>query len=156
MIILKHLLKEIENTKHITESIDSELKYLSSLGMEYVDKIQIGNYTMILLKSKDENNNYEYEIALTSSEQDFTTAQSQIKKSPSNTLSIKTLKELSNKIKKWLNIYSPIAIGTMNNNRSKKYLSLLQKLGFKTDPTIHHDSNTPGPFKEYWTFNIYK
>jgi hypothetical protein len=135
-----------------SESVETEVQSLYPLGVRQVDRVDAGEYTMILLHNIDD---WTYEVALTSAEQDFTTAQSQEKRPPTvkSTNKKDTLKTLVRKLEAWVNAHSPIGVGTMNKGRSKKYHALLRRLGFTVGP-IEHTHDPQGPFKDYWTFMV--
>jgi len=146
------ILQMNEQVEELEESVNDELEYLTSIGMEPIDKIVAGDYTMILIKNEDGS----HEIALTSGEQSFTTHQSQIKRSPviGRKNQIEIYKKLIHKLGEWVNRYAPLDIGTMNQVRSSRYWKLLKRSGFEISD-IEHVKNEEGPFSEYWKFTIH-
>jgi hypothetical protein len=134
----------------LRESLDNEIFKLKAIGYEIIDKYTSGIYTAFLLYDPKED---VYEIALTSNDQEFTTFQSQIKKSPQDSkTSVISFKDIVFKIKEWLDKYGDLVVGSLNKNRTYKYHQLLKKFGFNVGD-ISHDKPTTY-FPESWNFNI--
>jgi hypothetical protein len=119
--------EKLFNSGIIMESLDdSIIDKLSDYGYKVVDRFDTGEYTMLLLKANDDF----YEISLTSKGQDFTTYSSQIKKSPDSNSGVREREKLLMKVRDWLNIQSPIMVGTFNNQRAHTYNRILKRAGF--------------------------
>ena len=134
----------------LREGIEQEIIKLKKIGYSVIDKTIIGNYTMLLLYNEDDDL---YEISLTSFDYDFTTFDSQIKKSSNNrTDLLQNLKKIKDKINEWLKIHSPLLIGTLNKSRALKYNAILSKLGFVVSKVKYNppDDNFP----DFWDFTI--
>jgi transketolase len=70
-------------------------------------------------------------VGLTSDEQEFTTAASQIKKptDKTNIQIIQTWGRIARKLQQWVGEHEKIAIGSFNKSRTAKYRRILQNFG---------------------------
>ena len=73
-----------------------------------------------------------YQIGLTSLDQAFFEPQSQIKtKSKASGMGqLSIIKKMKDVVTEWSSMYQPLYAGTFNEERSYKYKSILEKLGF--------------------------
>jgi hypothetical protein len=101
---------------------------LRQYGEEIIDEFEEGSYTLILTKNK--YNGY-YQVGLTSDEQEFTTAASQIKKPTDKSTGqiIQTWGRIARKLKQWVDVHEKVAIGSFNKIRTAKYRRILQNFG---------------------------
>ena len=131
------------------ETFESEMQKLKSFGYELIDKYIINNYIVFLLRLNDI-----YEIGLTTNENDFTTYGSQIKKPTEE--NPRTARSSANKIidivKKWIQKYPDIQVGSLNKNRTTKYYILFKKFGFNTSDIEYNQGYDM--FPESWNFKI--
>jgi hypothetical protein len=126
--------------------------YTSTYGYKVIDVYDIEKYSVVLLRAIDrkivllltQNNIPLYQIAIERQGSDFSNIEQQNKKL---TLipGLKILKAtymIKKKITEWINRFGPVTIGTYNERKSKIYLSLLSKLGFKYRKCENDISNT--------------
>ena len=101
---------------------------LRQYGEDIIDEFNAGPYNMILTKNRHNGN---YQVGLTSDEQEFTSVASQMKKptSKSNGEIIQTWGRISRKLKEWVVVHEKIAIGSFNKSRTSKYRRILSNFG---------------------------
>lgn len=108
--------------------LPTDQERLAQHGEEIIDEFEEGPYALILIKNK--YNGY-YQVGLTSDEQEFTTAASQIKKptDKTNIQIIQTWGRIARKLQQWVGEHEKIAIGSFNKSRTAKYRRILQNFG---------------------------
>lgn len=133
------------------ESLDSEVEKLRNYGYEVVDRYDLNNYSVLLLKIEDTDF---YEVSLTSNDEEFTTYNSQITKPTKvdNRTILETYRKIMSKVKQWLNKYSMLHVGSFNQKRTDKYHRLFRGFGFKVTPIFHNPAGSV--FPENWMFQI--
>jgi hypothetical protein len=138
--------------KLVRESVDDQINQLKEKNYITIDRLDAGDYTMLLVYAKDFNM---YEIALTGQEQDFLTPDSQKKKPMAKfpTDFKGSMIKIKSKLDQWINKYDRLAVGSMNKKRTYVYQRLLKNLGFNV--TNINGSYEEG-FGEYTSFEIYK
>lgn len=111
---------------------------LRQYGEDIIDEFEEGPYTLILTKNRHNGN---YQVGLTSDEQEFTSVASQMKKPTDKSTGqiIQTWGRISRKLKEWVNIHEKIAIGSFNKSRTAKYHRILSNFGL-TVGEIHSQS----------------
>ena len=115
--------------KLVRESIDDQINQLKQHNYITVDRLNVGDYTMLLVHAKDINM---YEIALIGQDQDFLTPDSQMKKPMTKfpTDFRASMSKMKLKIDEWLEISPKLHVGSMNKKRTYVYQRLLKNLGF--------------------------
>jgi hypothetical protein len=118
----------------LNEMVEDELNRLRSMGRMPVDKIETGPYKVFLLKNMNPSAwRANYDIALTSDEEDFTTAYAQQNRRTNKEMVeiINSWKNIKLKINDWVNEHGEIRIGSMNPRKTEKYFRILSKSNFK-------------------------
>lgn len=141
----------IKLLKLLQESLDTEIAKLKEFGYEVVEKYEISPYTMLLLHNTEEDI---YEISLTTGEDDFTTFDAQVKKTPSHQSNFKAIaNELVEKVKEWLETYGDLFVGSFNKARTYRYHSIFKKMGLKVGEIgFYENENLP----DSYDFKVYK
>jgi hypothetical protein len=135
----------------LKESVESELKKLEKFGYKKIDLKSIGNYTLVLLHNEDTG---EYEVALTSFDQEFTTSSSQKKKKPASSKEVLPVwRNITEQLNKWIDRYKVLTVGSFNKQRVYVYLSLLSGLGLNVGPITHSSADE---LPDSWNFQISK
>jgi predicted RNA-binding protein with RPS1 domain len=112
-----------------------DLEVLRQYGQRIVDEVESGPYSMILVVSQSG----EYQVGLTSFQQNFTKPEHQQDKqsSPKEKKEIKqNFKKMVDKLTEWINKYGRITIGSFNLRKIKKYYSLLKSVGFNCEGLV--------------------
>jgi len=141
--------KTFSDKMDIDESLEDEIEKLNEFGYEVIDMYRFSSYIMLLLKSESG----EFEVSLTTGDDEFTTFDSQKKKPTKETKSVSISKKLINKIKEWLDSYGDLIVGSLNKKRTGVYWRIFNNLGFKTSEIeiTPPDDNFP----ESYNFKLY-
>jgi hypothetical protein len=144
-----NLFFEFDDIKNIIfEQSEKDLEKLEQTGFKLIEKFIVKPYTMILLY-----NGYFYQISLTTNDDEFTTFDSQIKKSPEhNSNFLKIGKKLINKLKEWSWSYGTLYVGSFNKSRTEKYKRIFNILGLNIGD-IHYMPPSDA-YAESWFFAI--
>lgn len=135
----------------ISESISSELEKIREYGYIEMERYLSGPYTLLLLHNTNEDI---YEISLTTDEDDFTTFDSQISRSPRYNLNFRELsRDLIRKVGEWLQNYGDLYVGSFNQERTEKYHRIFSGLGFNLSPIQYNENEDLPPS---WDFVIQK
>jgi hypothetical protein len=124
----------------INEMVEDELNRLRSVGRIPIDKIETGPYKVFLLKNINAAGwQANYDIALTSDEEDFTSVSAQQDKKTNKEIVeiINSWKNIKIKINDWVDEYGEIRIGSMNEKKTQKYFRILSKSNFKVTNINH-------------------
>ena len=123
----------------LLELLGSEVTKLNSKGHKILDRVDIGDHTMLLVQGQYE---WEVQIVLTTGDNKFLEPEDQSKIPLSRPLpNPKELYHgLISKIKEWLNEHSPIMIGSLNKNRVEKYWRLCNASGIRCSKIEETDS----------------
>jgi hypothetical protein len=141
--------KEAISRLFLCESFDNEIATISSYGYELVDRYDIDDYIIFLIKSPTGD----FEIGITSHEQDFTSSDAQKKKQPKNSGLLRIKTKLYQIIDRWLDQYPILYIGSMNKERTELYHRIFGK--FFHVSNIKHSIDNVG-FDESWDFHMTK
>ena len=119
--------------------LPSDMERLKSYGEEVIQEFEEGPYTLILTRNRHNNN---YQVGLTSNEQEFTTASSQQKKSTDipMTVIIQVWGRVARKLEEWNNTYGRLAVGSFNKERTDKYRRILHNFGFQVSQLYDQSS----------------
>jgi len=116
----------------LKEMVQDQLDRLSEMGRILIDRFDIGPYKLFLLK-----NNFgwgaDYDIALTSDENDFMSHQAQSHRKTDKEMSeiFHSYNEMKKKIEEWVDTYGEIRIGSMNDKKTRRYHRLLSNSKYK-------------------------
>jgi hypothetical protein len=113
----------------MTEMIEDELERLRRAGRTVVDRLYSGPYKIFLLKNEVFVYGTEYDVALTSDEEEFTTVHSQRDRQLG--------REMMDVARQWTIEYGVIRVGSMNPRKTQKYHSILSAIGFKLSDIEH-------------------
>lgn len=110
--------------------IEDELERLRNAGRELVDRLDAGPYKIFLLKNAFSYGS-DYDIALTSDEEDFTSVYSQRDRKIGRDMQdiARNWKKISNKVRQWTIEYGPVRVGSMNSKKTEKYRNILSTIG---------------------------
>lgn len=145
---MKILITESHYNKLLLELLDSEVIKLHEFGYDIIDRFDLGPYTMLLLY-----NDEEYEVALTTGDEEFTTYDSQVTKSSSQKINfIKITKLLVDKINEWLSKYGDLTVGSLNKKRTYKYHRIFKNLGLQVSDIMYTEPDEN--FPESYNFKI--
>ena len=137
----------------ISESISTELKKIRKYGYFEVERYLSRPYTLLLLLNTNEKKPI-YEISLTTDQDDFTTFDSQISRSPRYNLNFRKLsRDLIRKVGEWLQNYGDLYVGSFNQERTNKYYRIFTGLGFNLSPIQYNENEDLPPS---WDFVIQK
>ena len=146
---MKILISEHHYRKILSELLDSEVTKLHEFGYEIVDRFDLGPYIMLLL-----HNDEEYEVALTTGDEEFTTYDSQVTKSSSQKLNfVKITKRLIDKINEWLSKYGDLTVGSLNKKRTYKYHRIFKSFGLNVSDVTYTEPDEN--FPESYNFTIH-
>jgi len=115
------------------EDLSSDKQMLDTVGMEYVEVEEMGNYYLILIKMSDGEGGYLYNVGMSSGELNFTTPEDQfVKTNPDVSLReiMSTSRNIIKVITKWVDKYDKLIVGSYNNKKTKQYHRILSRLGF--------------------------
>jgi hypothetical protein len=116
----------------VIEMIEDELERLRRAGRIVVDRLYSGPYKIFLLKNEFFGYGTNYDVALTSDEEEFTTVHSQRDRKLGREMMdiARNWRKISNKLKQWTIEYGQIRVGSMNPRKTQKYHSILSAIGF--------------------------
>jgi hypothetical protein len=117
-------------TDILNEMVQDELERLRNAGRELVDRLDAGPYKIFLLKNAFTYGS-DYDIALTSDEEDFTSTYSQRDRKIGREMQdiARNWKRISNKVRQWTIEYGPVRVGSMNPRKTQKYRNILASIG---------------------------
>jgi hypothetical protein len=147
---IKEVMGLNESSMLLQELLDSEVMKLYSYGFEIVDRFDVEPYTMLLLYNKEDD---AYEISLTTGDDEFTTFDSQVTKSPSHRSNfLKISKMMLSKVNEWLETHKQLTVGSLNKSRTYKYNRMFQRMGVNVGEVEYtpEDDNFP----ESYNFTI--
>ncbi len=123
----------------MTEMIEDELERLRRAGRTVVDRLYSGPYKIFLLKNEVFVYGTEYDVALTSDEEEFTTVHSQRDRQLGREMMdvARNWRKIANKLRQWTIEYGVIRVGSMNPRKTQKYHSILSAIGFKLSDIEH-------------------
>jgi hypothetical protein len=119
------------NWMHKISQISEDMrKNIEKFGFEVIECKKINQYNICLafLNGPDI-----YQIGISTENLDFTDISHQHQKYKyTGDFDISTISKIGDLIKSWTQNFQPIYIGSMNNNKTKKWLNVLSYLGFDT------------------------
>lgn len=119
--------------------MDEDIKFLEYHGYNIVDRKNILCYTLILISFFDEEEQRDlYEVAITSFHRPFSDPDFQNKEKCLENQPFKYYRTLINHIKDWIGQYGELCIGSMNAEKTTKYLKILKK-EFNVSEIIHEE-----------------
>lgn len=130
----------------LLENLESEKKFLEDNDYEWIDDVQLGNYLLFLIKSAEGN----YEVGITSFDEEFTSFQAQEKRPAKDSLH-KHLKTILSTLTHWLNRYKLLFVGSFNKERTELYYRVFSKM-FKCSVVEYCPPEHGLP--ESWNFTI--
>lgn len=122
----------------LNEMIEDEIARLKSMGREVVDRFDSGPYKIFLLKNTF-GYGTDYDIALTSGEEDFTSTYSQRDRLIGREMIdiARNWKRIANKVRQWTIEYGTLRVGSMNPKKTQKYHSILSSIGLNVGDVEH-------------------
>lgn len=107
---------------------DKGKEFLRMIGFKEVDSFISGSYEFYLLY---DTNNDIYEIGMQRTGKEFTDMNQIIGKDNNNSIGKFSISDIKNHINSWLNKYHKIYCDSFDERKSKKWSSILNKLGYK-------------------------
>lgn len=136
--------------KFLSEGLEDELEKIKEYGYEVVERYSAEPYNMLLLHNTEEDI---YEVSLTTNEDEFTSFESQVSKSPTHKSNFRQIaKKLINKLKEWLSKYGDLFVGSFNKERTYKYKRIFSNMGLNVGD-IQFNSNEDLP--DSYDFIVY-
>ena len=143
----------LENSKvkrFLSEGLEDELEKIKEYGYEVVERYSVEPYNMLLLHNTEEDI---YEVSLTTNEEDFTSFESQVSKSPTHKSNFRKIaSKLINKLKEWLSEYGDLFVGSFNKDRTYKYKRIFSNMGLNVGE-IQFNTNEDLP--DSYDFMVY-
>lgn len=114
----------------VNEMIEDEIARLKSMGREVIERFDSGPYKIFLLKNTF-GYGTDYDIALTSAEEDFTSTYAQRDRALGRQMTdiARNWKKIANKVRQWTIEYGTLRVGSMNSRKTQKYHSILSAIG---------------------------
>jgi len=121
----------------ISENISEKgKKFLRSLGFKEVDTFVSGTYEFYLLYSTNDDI---YEIGMQRAGKEFTDMNQLVGKDTSNSIGKFSIDEIKRNIDKWLLTYHKIYCDSFDERKSKKWASILNKIGYSVQSDSYID-----------------